>query len=79
LGHYALAVRIRQQPYDNRRAGHAAAGRAGAALLIHYPLEDAMRNLTATFIAAFMLFAVPAAAQKPGQTATRFATFADRA
>ena len=50
----------------------AAAGRAGAALLIHYPLEGAMRNLTTIFIAAFMLFAMPAAAQKPGRTATQF-------
>jgi len=46
LGHYALAVRIRQQPDDNRHAGHAAADApAGAALLIHYPLEGAMQNL----------------------------------
>jgi len=46
LGHYALEVRIRQQPDDNWRAGHAAAdASAGAALLIHYPLEDAMQTL----------------------------------
>jgi hypothetical protein len=31
-----------------------------------------MRNLTTIFVAAFMLFAVPTAAQKPGQTATQF-------
>jgi hypothetical protein len=35
-------------------------------------VEDAMRNLTTICVAAFMLFALPAAAQKPGQTATQF-------
>jgi hypothetical protein len=31
-----------------------------------------MRNLTTIFVAALMLLALPAAAQKPGQTATQF-------
>ena len=31
-----------------------------------------MRNLTTMCVAAFMLFALPAAAQKPGRTATQF-------
>jgi hypothetical protein len=58
-------------PDDDRRAGlAAAAGSAGGALLaIHYPLGGAMRNMTTLFIAALMLPALPAAAQKPGQTA----------
>jgi hypothetical protein len=31
-----------------------------------------MRNLTTIFVAALMLLALPATAQKPGQTATKF-------